>query len=116
MRGLFGALCALGTITVVVIVLVSAGPGARAARADTSTTPPCDPGTDVTIDSGPICGLSATGVSGWLGIPLSSPPSRWGQRKSSFSPVRSPTRRLAALAASAAAGAVDGDPAGHRIR
>jgi para-nitrobenzyl esterase len=64
---------ALAALAAVAVLVASAGVGARAARADTSATP-CATGTDVTIDSGPICGVSVNGTNEWLGIPYAAPP------------------------------------------
>ena len=49
------------------------GGGTRTALADTATTS-CAQGTDVAIDSGPICGLTVNGTNEWLGIPYAAPP------------------------------------------
>ena len=66
-------MAALAALVAVAVLVASAGVGARAARADTPTTA-CAPGTDVTINSGPICGLSADGTNEWFGIPYAAPP------------------------------------------
>ena len=36
--------------------------------------PPCAPGTNVNIDSGPICGMTVNGTNEWFGIPYAAPP------------------------------------------
>jgi para-nitrobenzyl esterase len=59
-------------LAAVAVVVASAGVGARAARADTPSA--CAPGTNVNIDSGPICGLSVNGTNEWFGIPYAAPP------------------------------------------
>ncbi len=65
---------ALVALVAVAVLVASVGVGARTARADTSTTA-CASGTDVTIDSGPICGLSVNGATNeWFGIPYAAPP------------------------------------------
>ena len=68
-----GPVVALAAIAAVAVLVASAGVGARPARADTPSTA-CAPGTDVTIDSGPICGLSVNGTNEWFGIPYAAPP------------------------------------------
>jgi para-nitrobenzyl esterase len=64
---------ALAALVVVAVLVASAGVGARTARADTPSTA-CASGTDVTINSGPICGMSANGTNEWFGIPYAAPP------------------------------------------
>ncbi|MBV8946583.1 MAG: carboxylesterase family protein [Solirubrobacterales bacterium] len=68
-----GSIAALAVLAAVAVLVTSAGVGARTARADTPTTA-CAPGTDVTIDSGPICGASVNGTNEWFGIPYAAPP------------------------------------------
>ncbi len=68
-----GFVAVLAALAAVAVLVASAGVGARAARADTPTTA-CAPGTDVAIDSGPICGLSVNGTNEWFGIPYAAPP------------------------------------------
>ena len=68
-----GPVAALTALAAVAVLVASAGVGARAARADTSTTPACASGTNVSI-SGPICGLSVNGTNEWFGIPYAAPP------------------------------------------
>lgn len=68
-----------GALTLAVLVLAAgalwvSAIGARPARADTPSTTACAPGTDVTIGSGPICGLSVNGTNEWFGIPYAAPP------------------------------------------
>ncbi len=69
-----GPVAALAALVAVAVLVASAGVGARAARADTSTTPACASGTNVSINSGPICGLSVNGTNEWFGIPYAAPP------------------------------------------
>jgi para-nitrobenzyl esterase len=66
-----GPTAALAALVAVAAVIASAGVGARAARAD---TPTCAPGTTVSIDSGPICGMTVNGTNEWFGIPYAAPP------------------------------------------
>ena len=68
-----GPVAVLAVVAAVAALAASAGVGARAARADTPTTA-CAPGTNVTIDSGPVCGLSVNGTNEWFGIPYAAPP------------------------------------------
>ena len=68
-----GAVLVVAALGVVAALAASAGVGARAARADTPTTA-CAPGTNVTIDSGPVCGLGVNGTNEWFGIPYAAPP------------------------------------------
>ena len=68
-----GPLAALAALVAVAVLAASAGVGARAARADTPSTA-CAQGTNVTINSGPICGLSVSGTNEWFGIPYAAPP------------------------------------------
>lgn len=65
-----GLAAALAALAVGAVLVVTAAVGARA----DAPAPPCDPGTDVTINSGPICGLSVSGTHEWLGIPYAAPP------------------------------------------
>src|SRR5215831_7420660 len=46
----------------------------RTRAAAQTTTSACTPGTLVTIDSGPVCGLTANGVTSYLGVPFAAPP------------------------------------------
>ena len=69
-----GAVAAVAALVAVAVLVASAGVGARAARAATSTTPACAAVTNVTINSGPICGLSVNGTNEWFGIPYAAPP------------------------------------------
>ncbi|HUA43774.1 MAG TPA: carboxylesterase family protein, partial [Solirubrobacteraceae bacterium] len=69
-----GPLAALAALAAVAVLVASAGVGARPARADTTATPACTPGTNVTINSGPICGLTVNGTNEWFGIPYAAPP------------------------------------------
>jgi para-nitrobenzyl esterase len=68
-----GPVAGLAALVAVVVLVASAGVGARSARADTSTTS-CASGTDVTTSSGPVCGLTVNGTNEWLGIPYAAPP------------------------------------------
>ncbi|MBV9414048.1 MAG: carboxylesterase family protein, partial [Solirubrobacterales bacterium] len=68
-----GSAAALAVFAAAAVLVASAGVGARAARADTPSTA-CAPGTDVTIGSGPICGMSVNGTNEWFGIPYAAPP------------------------------------------
>jgi para-nitrobenzyl esterase len=68
-----GPVAGLAAVVAVVVLVASAGVGARSARADTSTTS-CASGTDVTTSSGPVCGLTVNGTNEWLGIPYAAPP------------------------------------------
>jgi para-nitrobenzyl esterase len=68
---LFGPLLAVAALTVGVIAIVSAGPATRSASAQTVT---CAPGTTVQTSYGPVCGVTATGVNQWFGIPYAAPP------------------------------------------
>ena len=68
-----GPVAALAAAVAVAVVVASAGVGARTARADTPTTA-CSPGTDVTIASGPVCGMTVNGTNEWFGIPYAAPP------------------------------------------
>jgi para-nitrobenzyl esterase len=66
-----GPAAALAALAAIAVLVASAGVGARAARAATAA---CAPGTDVTIDSGPVCGLTVNGTNEWFGIPYAAPP------------------------------------------
>ena len=68
-----GPVAALAALAAIAVLVGSPGVGARTARADTTTTV-CPPSTDVTIDTGPICGLSVGATNEWLGIPYAAPP------------------------------------------
>jgi para-nitrobenzyl esterase len=68
-----GPLAALAALIAVAVLVASAGVGTRTARAASSTTA-CATGTDLAIDSGPICGLSVNGTNEWFGIPYAAPP------------------------------------------
>ena len=68
-----GPVAALVALAAVAVLVASAGVGARTARADTTTTV-CPPSTDVTIDTGPICGLTVGATNEWFGIPYAAPP------------------------------------------
>jgi len=35
---------------------------------------PCDPGTTVQTDKGPVCGIVVNGINSWQGIPFAAPP------------------------------------------
>ncbi len=63
----------LAAVVAVAVLVASAGVGARTARAASPTTS-CASGTDVTINSGPICGLSVNGTNEWFGVPYAAPP------------------------------------------
>ncbi len=43
----------------------------------TPATPACTPGTDVQTADGPVCGVTADGVTSYLGIYYAAPPVRW---------------------------------------
>lgn len=66
-----GPVAALAALVPVAVLVASTGVGARTARA---ASPTCASGTDVTIASGPICGLSVNGTNEWFGIPYAAPP------------------------------------------
>ena len=68
-----GPVAALVALAAVAVLVASAGVGARTARANTTTTV-CPPSTDVTIDTGPICGLTVGATNEWFGIPYAAPP------------------------------------------
>jgi para-nitrobenzyl esterase len=89
-----GAVAALAALAAVAVLVGSGGVGARTARADTTG---CASGTDVTIDSGPVCGLSVNGTNEWFGIPYAAPPVgtlRW-------QPPQAPTPWTTTLSATA---------------
>jgi para-nitrobenzyl esterase len=65
---------ALVAVVAVSVLVVSAGVGARPARAADSSSPACASVTDVSTDSGPVCGLSVNGTNEWFGIPYAAPP------------------------------------------
>ena len=68
-----GAFVALAVPVLAIGAMWITGGGARSALADTTTTA-CAPSTDVTIDSGPICGLTVNATNEWLGIPYAAAP------------------------------------------
>lgn len=53
----------------VVPALAATSASVRAA----ATAPACTDGTDVSTESGPVCGIRASGVQEWLGIPYAAP-------------------------------------------
>jgi para-nitrobenzyl esterase len=69
-----GPVAALVAVVAVSVVVVSAGVGARPARAADPSNPACASGTDVSTDNGPVCGLSVNGTNEWFGIPYAAPP------------------------------------------
>ena len=66
------ACAALAFATVGSAVVSAKAPGKRAKSASSSVS--CAAGTDVSINSGPICGIVVNGVDEWLGIPYAAPP------------------------------------------
>ena len=66
-------IAAAAAITGLVVVLLAAG-GSRPAAAAASVTPACTPGTDVQTRDGPVCGLTADGVTSYLAVPYAAPP------------------------------------------
>jgi len=69
-----GAGVAVAVLVLAAGVLWAMSAGARSARADTASAVACAPATNVTIDSGPVCGLTVNSINEWLGIPYAAPP------------------------------------------
>src|ERR1022692_4353668 len=69
---LLACLGAVMALTVVMSAVASAR--VRTTAKTAQSTVPCAAGTNVTINSGPICGITVNGVNEWLGIPYAAPP------------------------------------------
>ena len=69
---LIACACAFAAVTAGINAVVSAGPSAGSASAQTAS---CAPGTTVQTTAGPVCGVTtASGVNEWLGVPYAAPP------------------------------------------
>ena len=71
-------LCAylIGAVTAItgLAVIFLATDGSPPAAAATATAPACTPGTTVNTKDGAVCGLTANGVTSYLGVPYAAPP------------------------------------------
>jgi len=67
--GLVGVLAAVAAAVIAIAIF---GPS-RSAAADGAAVV-CASGTDVQTTNGPVCGITASGVNEWLGIPYAAPP------------------------------------------
>lgn len=65
-------------VVLVAVALVTAGPaglfGSGGAAHPASRAMACSPGTTVTTDDGPVCGLAGPELTSWLGIRYAAPP------------------------------------------
>jgi acetyl esterase/lipase len=95
MRVQFAAV--MSALALVLAVSPGVASARRVHRAAKAAAVACDPGTDVQIDSGSICGIVTNGVDEWLGIPYAALPVgalRW-------QPPHPPTPWTSTLAATA---------------
>jgi para-nitrobenzyl esterase len=72
--GMLSPVVVVVAVSLGVLAIATAGPSAKAARAQALT---CAPGTTVQTRYGQVCGLTSTtarGVNEWLGIPYAAPP------------------------------------------
>ena len=70
LRPVWVALVVAAAAAAGVLTMAASGPSRSAAE----PAPACAQGTDVQTDSGPVCGLTVSGVNEWLGIPYAAPP------------------------------------------
>ncbi|MGH3224104.1 MAG: carboxylesterase/lipase family protein [Streptosporangiaceae bacterium] len=67
-----GAVVVAAGLTVALVGFTTAAP--RAAAAAAQSPPTCAPGTTVNTNDGPVCAVTANGVTSYLGIPYAAPP------------------------------------------
>lgn len=66
--------CLGAVMALVVVTSAVASARTRTTAKAAQSTVPCAADTNVTINSGPICGITVNGVNEWLGIPYAAPP------------------------------------------
>ena len=70
-----GVIAAGGVLAIAVAVITA--PRAAAQTAAPGTQPACSAGTLVQTADGPVCGVTANGVTSYLGLRFAPQPTRW---------------------------------------